>query len=124
MKKYKCKAKNCGKEFYSKYRRDYCPSPENACYKSEKKARQSLIDGLVKKIKTGLYSNYKYFHEILPVTGEATVDYDKALKNGFDENAYYGTYINQHEDRWHKVGDYFFTISHKDEMRLLHLFKK
>ena len=52
------------------------------------------------------------------------IDYDVVLKKGFDEHAYYGTYINTHRDIWHIVGEYYFTISHKDEMRFLHIYKK
>lgn len=123
-KKYKCKAANCGKEFYSKYRRDYCPDVNNACYKAEKSIRQSVVDGLAAKIKKGLYTNYKILREEQPEKGESRIDYDIALKKGFDEHAYYGTYTNANKDIWHIVGEYYFTISHQDDERYLHIYKK
>ena len=124
MKKYKCKYVECGKEFYSKYRRDYCPDINNTCYKNEKSNRQSVVDGLAAKIKKGLYANYKILREIQPEKGESRIDYDVPLKKGFDEHAYYGTYKNSHNDIWHMVGEYCFAISHKDVRRFLHIYKK
>lgn len=122
MKKYKCKS--CGKEFYSKYRRDYCPEVGDICYKHEKSLRQSVVDGLVKTIKKGLYANYKILRELQPESGESKIGYDLVLKKGFDEHAFYGTYINLNKDIWHIVGEYYFAISHKDDNRFLHIYKK
>jgi hypothetical protein len=59
-----------------------------------------------------------------PESGESRIDYDKVLKKGFDQNAFYGTYINSIGEIWHIVGEYYFTFSHKDEMRFLHIYKK
>lgn len=123
MKKYKCIAPNCGKEFYWKYRRDYCPDVANTCYNNAKSIRQSVLDGIVKKTRKGLYANYKIFREYLPESGRIELDYDIALKKGFDEHAYYGSYKNPHNEFWHMVGEYYFTISHQDKIRLLHILK-
>jgi hypothetical protein len=59
-----------------------------------------LVDSLVKDIKKGLYANYKIFRELLPEAGNFQIDYDKVLKKGFDEHAFYGTTITNHNGRW------------------------
>ena len=51
------------------------------------------------------------------------MDYDKALKKGFDEHAFYGTGITKKNDRWYKVAKYYFSITHKNEKRFLHIYK-
>ena len=116
------KCSYCGEVFVAKGTRKYCYGDE--CRNAEKRYRQSIVDGLAAQIKKGLYANYKILRELQPVSGESRFDYDKVLKKGFDEHAYYGTYINTHRDIWHIVGEYYFTISHKDEMRFLHIYKK
>lgn len=112
----------CGEVFVAKGTRKYCFGDE--CRNAEKRYRQSIVDGLAAQIKKGLYANYKILRELQPVSGESRFDYDKVLKKGFDEHAYYETYINTHRDIWHIVGEYYFAISHKDEMRFLHIYKK
>jgi hypothetical protein len=116
------KCSYCGEVFVAKGTRKYCYGDE--CKNAEKRYRQSIIDGLAAEIKKGLYSNYKLFCEVLPNAGEVRMDYDKALKKGFDEHAYYGTYKNPHNDIWRKVGEYHFTITHQDDNRFLHILKK
>jgi hypothetical protein len=111
----------CGKVFYAKGTRKYCYG--DACRKAEKRYRQSIVDGLAAAIKKGLYANFKLFREVLPNAGEVRMDYDNALKKGFDEHAFYGTYINKHNDIWHIVGEYYFTITHQEDDRFLHLLK-
>ncbi len=109
----------CGKVFFAKGTRRYCYGDE--CQKAEKRYRQSIVDGLAAEVKKGLYANFKLFREVLPNAGEVRMDYDKALKYGFDEHAYYGTYINPNKDIWRIVGEYYFTISHQDDERFLHI---
>ena len=113
---------SCGEVFIGKGTRKYCYG--DFCKNEEKRKRQSVVDGLVAKIKKGLYANYKILRELQPESGESKFDYDLVLKKGFDEHAYYGTYINTHRDIWHIVGDYYFTISHVDDNRFLHIYKK
>lgn len=118
------KRKECGhcfKKFEVRGTRQYCSED---CKNAEKRNRQKLVDDLGAKIKKGLYANFKLFKEIQPNSGKIQIDYDNALKNGFDEHAYYGTYINAHNDLWRKVGDYYFTITHDNSNRMLHIFKK
>ena len=112
----------CGKVFVAKGTRKYCYG--DVCKKAEKRNRQSIVDGLAAAIKKGLYANYKLFREVLPNVGEVRMEYDIALKKGFDDNAYYGTYKNPHNDIWRKVGEYHFTITHQDDNRFLHILKK
>ena len=116
------KCSYCGEVFVAKGTRKYCYGDE--CRNAEKRYRQSIVDGLVAKIKKGLYANYKILNELQPESGESRIDYDKVLKKGFDQNAFYGTYINSIGEIWHIVGEYYFTFSHKDEMRFLHIYKK
>lgn len=111
----------CGEVFFAKGTRKYCYG--DVCRKAEKRYRQSIVDGLAAAIKKGLYANFKIFREVLPNAGEVRMNYDRALKKGFDEHAYYGTYINPNKDIWHIVGEYYFTISHQDDDRFLHLLK-
>ena len=112
----------CGEVFVAKGTRKYCYG--DICKKEEKRYRQSIVDGLAAEVKKGLYANFKLFREVLPNAGEVRMDYDKALKKGFDEHAYYGTYKNPHNDIWRKVGEYHFTITHKEDDRFLHILKK
>jgi len=112
----------CGEVFVAKGTRKYCYGDE--CRNAEKRYRQSIVDGLAAQIKKGLYANYKILNELQPESGESRIDYDKVLKKGFDQNAFYGTYINSIGEIWHIVGEYYFTFSHKDEMRFLHIYKK
>jgi len=116
------KCSYCGEVFVAKGTRKYCYGDE--CRNAEKRYRQSIVDGLVAKIKKGLYANYKILNELQPESGESRIDYDKVLKKGFDQNAFYGTYINSIGEIWHIVGEYYFTFSHKDDMRFLHIYKK
>jgi len=116
------KCSYCGEVFVAKGTRKYCYGDE--CRNAEKRYRQSIVDGLAAKIKKGLYANYKILNELQPESGESRIDYDKVLKKGFDQNAFYGTYINSIGEIWHIVGEYYFTFSHKDEMRFLHIYKK
>ena len=113
---------SCGEVFIGKGTRKYCYG--DFCKNEEKRKRQSLVDELVAQIKKGLYSNYKILRELQPKSGESKIEYDVVLKKGFDEHAYYGTYINSHRDIWHIVGEYYFTISHEDDNRFLHIYKK
>lgn len=112
----------CGEVFVAKGTRKYCYGDE--CRNAEKRYRQSIVDGLAAQIKKGLYANYKILNELQPESGESRFDYDKVLKKGFDQHAFYGTYINSIGEIWHIVGEYYFTFSHKDEMRFLHIYKK
>ena len=112
----------CGEVFVAKGTRKYCYG--DICKKEEKRYRQSIIDGLAAEIKKGLYANYKLFREVLPNAGQVRMDYDKVLKKGFDEHAYYGTYKNPYNDIWRKVGEYHFTITHQEDDRFLHILKK
>ncbi len=111
----------CGSVFRAKGTRKYCYGDE--CKSAEKRYRQSIVDGLAAEVKKGLYANFKLFREVLPDAGEVRMDYDKALKKGFDEHAFYGTYKNPHNDIWRIVGEYYFTISHQDDDRFLHILK-
>ena len=111
----------CSKKFLAQGTRKYC---NDQCKNAEKRNRQNLVDNLGAQIKKGLYANYKLFREYLPGSGSEQINYDMALKKGFDEHAFYGTYINPHGDIWHIVGPYYFTISHKDDNRFLHIYKK
>jgi hypothetical protein len=122
LKKFTCKYLNCGMEFHSKYRRDYCPGNDDACYKAEKSLRQSIVDRLVAEIKKGLYANLKIFREKLPEAGQTKMDYDEALKKGFDEDAFYGTYKHKNT-QWHTVEQYYFLIEHSADKRFLHIYK-
>lgn len=112
----------CGEVFFAKGTRSYCYG--DVCKKAEKRYRQSIVDGLAAEVKKGLYANYKLFCKYLPASGRIKIDYDLALKNGFDENAYYGTFINSDDSLWHIVGEYYFTISHNEDKRFLNIYKK
>ena len=110
----------CGEYFFKNGTRTYC---ENGCYKIGKKIRQGIVDGLVKEIRKGLYANFKLFQVNLPQSGQVQIDYDDALKNGFDENAYYGTFKSK-DALWHVVDSYYFLIEHRADKRILHIYKK
>lgn len=112
---------HCGEKNIVSGTRKYCNN--NLCQKKEKSLRQALVDGLAKDIKKGLYANYKIFRERLPESGRAELDYDKALKRGFDEHAFYGTSIAKDNTRWYKVGEYFFSIRHNEQERLVIIHK-
>jgi hypothetical protein len=122
MKKYTCKYLYCGLEFYSKYKRDYCPNVNDACYKAEKSLRQSKVNALVAEIKKGLYANYKIFREFLPNIGQIRINYDDALKKGFDEHAFYSTHKFS-EVKWYMLNEYYFFIEHSNNNRFLHIYK-
>lgn len=122
MKKYTCKYLSCGVEFYSKYKRDYCPHVDDACYKAEKSLRQSKINALASAIKKGLYANYKIFREFLPNSGHTKINYDIALKKGFDEHAFYSSRINNNE-LWYMLNEYYFIIKHINYDRFLYIYK-
>lgn len=112
----------CDNVFMAKGTRKYCYG--GFCKNQEKRNRQSVVDGLAAQIKKGLYSNYKILRELQPLSGMSQIEYDVVLKKGFDEHAYYGTYVNIHKEIWHIVGEYYFTMSHKNENRILHIYKK
>lgn len=111
----------CGCYFIKKGTSVYCPDKD--CYEIEKRNRQKVVDDLVKNIKKGLYANFKLFREKLPESGQIKIDYDIALKKGFDEFAYYGTYVFD-SIPWYFVENYYFKIEYKNDNRFLHIFKK
>lgn len=102
--------------------RKYCKN--NICQRAEKRKRETFVNSLVKTIRKGLYANYKLFREHLPTSGRVEINYDQALKKGFDEHAYYGTNITKENERWYKVEEYYFAIMHKLNERLLIIYKK
>lgn len=112
---------HCGQNNAAWGTRKYCDN--DRCQKAEKRLRQALVDSLVKDIKKGLYANYKIFRELLPEAGNFQIDYDKVLKKGFDEHAFYGTTITNHNGRWYMVAEYYFSISHEDDKRILKIYK-
>jgi hypothetical protein len=111
----------CGENNAAWGTRRYCDN--NFCQKQEKRIRQALVDSLAKNIKKGLYANYKIFREHLPGSGRVELKYDKALKKGFDEHAFYGTTISKDNTRWYIVDDYYFSIKHNENERLLIIHK-
>ncbi len=119
MKKVQCTY--CKEYFFTTGTRNYCKGKN--CYMLSKKMRQRILDGLVKDIKKGLYANFKIFQENLPESGTVKMDYDLALKSGFNENAYYGTYKFEIY-LWRMVENYYFLIEHIDDKRILHIYKK
>jgi len=111
----------CGKLFKARGTRKYCYG--ELCKTEAKRYRQSTVDGLVSKIRKGMYANLKIFLEKLPEPGQAKMDYDDALKKGFDEDAYYGTYKSKNA-LWHVVEQYYFLIEHTEDKRFLHIYKR
>jgi hypothetical protein len=112
---------HCGQNNAAWGTRKYCNNDH--CQKAEKRHRQALVDGLAKDFKKGVYANYKIFRELLPEPGNFQIDYDKALKKGFDEHAFYGTSITEQYGIWYKVAEYYFSISHKNNKRSLQIYK-
>jgi hypothetical protein len=119
MKKVRCPY--CKECFLTRGTRIYCPGKD--CYTKSKKDRQRIVDGLAKEIKKGLYTNFKFFQEHLPENGQTKIDYDQALKSGFNEDAYYGTYKFGNK-LWRMVENYYFLIEHTDDKRILNIYKK
>ena len=111
----------CSKLFKARGTRKYCYG--ELCKTEAKRCRQSIVDGLVSKMRKGMYANLKIFLEKLPKPGQTKMDYDDALKKGFDEYAYYGTYKNKNL-LWHVVEQYYFLIEHTEDKRFLHIYKK
>ena len=112
---------SCGKTFIKTGTTKYCPDAD--CYKKEKRLRQNFVDSLTSQIKKGLYANIKIFREKLPNTGQVKMEYDDALKMGFDENAFYGSFRTKEGALWYKVNDYLFLIEIKNNSRFLHIYK-
>jgi hypothetical protein len=111
----------CSKKFLAQGTRKYC---NDQCKNDEKRNRQNFVDNLGAQIKKGLYANYKLFREYLPGSGSQQINYDMALKKGFDEHAFYGTFNDSQKLSWRRVGDYYFIIMHEEENRLLHIYKR
>ncbi len=98
----------------------YC---SKAHYRLAKHDRQKMINDLTKNFRKGMYKNVKTLYKFLPEAGQVNIPLLEALKSGFDDAAFYGTYTSNGVE-WHKVGSYLFTISEKENIKTLHIFKK
>lgn len=113
----------CGTEFEPiNGSSSYCP--ESDCYKKAKKARQKIVDDLIKLIRKGLYKNFKFFNELLPSIDNTSILLETAIQRGFDEHAYYKTAIDKSNNiTWYNCGNYIFSIQQKNGINYLVIYK-
>jgi hypothetical protein len=122
MQKRKCKNPDCKNDFMAvNGTQNYCSL---FCYKGMKQQRQKVLDDLIKDFRKGIHKNYKLFRELLPQNGDFEIELEQAYKKGFDENAYYGTVINNAGENWHKVPPYYFHLNHYENSQTLNLYKR
>jgi hypothetical protein len=94
-----------------------------ACYKAFKKRKQRENNALIKKFRKGFLNNYVLFQELLPESGKTNVSVFDLLKNGFDQDGFYGVFIDTNKNKWHRVNEYCFNISKVKEQPILFIYK-
>ena len=112
---------SCGESFIANHgNRIYC---EDDCYDEFKKKKQKENNTLFKQFRAGFIANYKLFLELHPEPGEMNMPLLKLLKKGFDQEAYYGTFLDKENNEWHRVNEYAFKVSKNKDQPILYLYK-
>lgn len=113
----------CGAEFEKvNGTSTYCPNKN--CRKVAKRARQKIVDDLIKSFRKGIYDNFKLFSEQLANKSDTSIELNKAILKGFDENAYYKTAKDFEKDlTWHFCGNYIFSIQDIEGTKHLVIYK-
>lgn len=109
---------HCGKKFVKNNGSSrYCPG--RVCYLEAKRARQKTVDDLLKSFRKGIYHNMKLFKGCLLSKGSISTSLAALLYKGFDQNAYYGTMVDNENRIWHCVGQYMFSITSGSPQQIL-----
>lgn len=112
---------NCKEQYNPNHgNRIYCSKD---CYEKFKRSKQAENNNLMKKCRLGFLKNYRTFLELLPEAGTTSMPILKLLKNGFDQDAFYGTVIDKKGLHWYKVNEYLFNISQINNQSIFNLYK-
>ena len=98
----------------------FCSERCNATYKVKKQKENNAI---CREINKGFLKNYKLFSELLPALGQIRIPVAQILKIGFDQNAFYGTAVDEKKATWYKVNEYMFNLSLIDNQAILYIRK-
>lgn len=114
---------HCGNSFEKRNGTSrYCP--DKPCYKEAKRQRQKQVDDLLKSFRKGIYQNLKLCKKLLPKSGSVSRPLNEVVRNGFDENAFYGSAIDTQKKTWRYVGSYLFNISIENKLEVINIYKK
>lgn len=112
----------CGTEFEKvNGTSTYCPNKN--CRKVAKRARQKIVDDLIKPFRKGVYGNFKLFNELLPARGKTAILLDQAIARGFDEHSFYISAKDSNNLMWYYCGPYAFAIGMRTGSKELFIYK-
>ena len=93
------------------------------CQYEHKKEKQKENNAILKALKKGFLANYKLFTKLLPESGTINIALFKLLKTGFDQDAFYGTKLDNNENQWHEVNEYIFQVTKVNDQPTLQIYK-
>lgn len=88
------------------------------CRRHQKKATQNKLYGILKDFRSGFLKNFKLFEELLPQKGEKEFTLYKMRLAGFNDNCFFGTFIDAEKKQWFRIANYRFHICIENEKKI------